>query len=319
MAGPEYDPVQPAKAETRALWRDRWVYVGLSTELAEAGQILPFTLPDVGVHIERMPDKTAEARLNRAQQGGCIVIPQQCDRGTKICCPQLACAFSRDRLPVITATTPNRERLLFQFKGNRPDRLPTIEMREKGGVIAVRLLALTDANIEDSTDLWPSLLGLPGAQTTFWQEIPENWKIVAHHLASGAAGFSESIKLPRLEKIEFHSPNAITLQADDWGGFVILQPLARRRTRCRVYVLTPPDSQLEARRSALASLIEQVCLAAVADGLRVQQVSFDKKAECLAKEPGRSLFAMNVELDAAASAKMRNGYRLNPRFGFVGG
>ncbi|MBZ9772460.1 hypothetical protein [Mesorhizobium sp. CO1-1-8] len=319
MPSLKLDSVAISRAEARLLWPHRWVYVALSTELAEPGQILPFTLPDVGVHLERMADGTVEARLNRAQQGGCSVIPQQCHGGAQVRCPQMACAFSRDSLPVITATTPGLERLHFQFKGDRPELLPLIDVREQGGVIAVRVLPTGPGADGDQRELRPDLLDFASERSSWWHEIPENWKVVAHHLNAATECVSESMVVvgPAL----FHSPNAITLRGDGWGGFVILQPLAHKLTRCRISLLAAPAAAAEAHRLVLVSIVSKAQRAALLDGIRLSHAGLDDVDEpaCLMREPGRSLFGTSSELGGALAMIGHNGYRLNPRFGFAGG
>ncbi len=209
-----------ARRQAALFWPQVWIYAGLSAAIPEPGDILPFTIADAGLHIERLAGGALAARVNRAQQGGCLVIPQQCHGGIQLRCPQAACAFSRDRLATIDAATPERERLLRQFVGNRPDRLAKIAVREQGGFIRMRM-AGEDRDAEDVTVGFPSDVHQP-----WWEEVATPWHDLAHHLVVAAKGEGWTGSL--------HFPNLIRLLGESWRAAIILQPLGADLTRCRI-------------------------------------------------------------------------------------
>jgi hypothetical protein len=187
-----------ARQEARLFWPRVWIYVGLVSAIPDPGNILPFTIAEAGLHVERLPGGGLAARVNQAQQGGCLTVPQQCHGGTQLRCPQTACAFSRDRLPVVDAETPERDRLLRQFLGNRPDRLAAIGIREEGGVIRLRMR--DEALPELLAARRPSPRFPATAARSWWAEAAAAWSALALHLirTMRAAGGAAELHFPNL-------------------------------------------------------------------------------------------------------------------------
>ena len=276
-----------ARQQSARFWPRVWIYAGLSAAIPEPGDILPFTIADAGLHVERLADGALEARVNRAQQGGCLVIPQQCHGGTQLRCPQAACAFSRDRLATIDAATPERERLLRQFVGNRPDRLATIGVREDGGFIRIRM-AGEDRDAEETV---PDFLS--DTHQSWWVEAAIRWYDLAQHLVSAAMEDGWSGRL--------HFPNLILLAGDGSRVAVILQPLGPNLTRCRI-----ADAGAEAGREAVKRIIGRV--QARAEGANIE-TDFNLRQAIL-----------RVCRSSSASPLSRPPpRRVTPSFGFIGG
>ena len=280
-----------ARQQAALFWPRVWIYVGLSVAIPEPGDILPFTIADAGLHIERLAGGLLEARVNRAQQGGCLVIPQQCHGGTQLRCPQSACAFSRDRFATIAAATPERERLLWQFVGTRADRLAKVAVRETGGFILIRMTG------EDGEAEKPVPDFLFDAHDPWWAEAAAPWYTFTHHLVHAAMeeGWQSG----------FHFPNLILLAGPGWQAAIILQPLGPDLTRCRVG-----------------------CTGAWADGrkaiTRVIAGAMRKSSQASAgwadAEPGVSLkhVILRVLRNAPASCERPSRRKINPSYGFIG-
>jgi hypothetical protein len=281
-----------ARQQAALFWPQVWIYVGLSAAIRNPGDILPFTIAGAGLHIERLVSGALEARLNRAQQGGCLVIPQQCHGGRQVRCPQSACAFSRDRLATIDAATPERDRLLWQFVGSRPDRLARVAVREGGGFILIRMIG-DDGDGE--TIVQDCRFDV---HESWWVEAATPWHDLAHLLV--LAAMEEDLAT------SFHFPNLILLGGKEWHAAIILQPLGPDLTRCRV---SCAGAGAEGRQ-AVARLINQ--------GMRQSGQASARYADM---EPGLSLQHAILHLAGSPSAspfqRPTHG-RVNPSYGFIG-
>ena len=79
-----------ARREDETIWTRDWVCVGTTHELAGVGDLLPFTAGDHAIHIQRMADDSFTGRFNKAQHGGCRVVPVQCQQGRRLPLGRLA-------------------------------------------------------------------------------------------------------------------------------------------------------------------------------------------------------------------------------------
>ena len=277
-----------ARQQAALFWPRVWIYAGLAAAIPEPGNILPFTIAGAGLHVERLASRALEARLNRAQQGGCLVIPQQCHGDKQMHCPQAACAFSHDRIAAIKADTPERERLLWQFLGNRPDRLAKIAVREEGGFIRFRMTG------EDGEAEKPLPDSFSEVHEAWWLEAAAPWHNVAHHLFHAAMG--------KEWKSSFYFPNLILFARESSKTAVILQPLGPDLTRCRVaYAGTQKG------REAVKRIIDRV----VRRSGRASAEGADFDLQHAIMRVCRSSSALPV--------KRLPPRRLTPSFGFLGG
>ncbi len=212
--------------EDAAIWTRTWVGLGFATDISQAGDILPATVGNHGVHVERQADDTIVGRFNKAQHGGCRAVPLQCQTGTKTRCSFTACGYSRDRGAILMRDA-DRLRHLDQYLGLRPERLLTVATAMWGPVVAARLDPLTTAALD-----WPEPgIGLEAATPwpngeTLWLEREANWKHVLVALAANDGGVSATA----------HFPNVVVLDGPGVRCFIVLQPTALHRTVCRVRV-----------------------------------------------------------------------------------
>ncbi|MDP2868959.1 hypothetical protein [Methyloversatilis sp.] len=239
-----------ARREDEAIWTRDWVCVGTTHELAGVGDLLPFTAGDHAIHIQRMAGDVLAGRFNKAQHGGCRVVPVQCQQGTKTPCSFTSCGHSRDR-PIIAASelgdaTPE----MHQYLGLRPERLLPVRVGRIGPLLCVNL----DPHGEPITDTARSVqTAVPALsrqdmplQGSHWQEVDGNWKLVAQRLLAAeqlprAFGASVLVADTTLVGLPARAlwlfPNLVLLALQHVVCAVVLQPVALTRTLCRITVL----------------------------------------------------------------------------------
>jgi hypothetical protein len=254
--------------EDAAIWTRTWVCAGFAAEIPNAGDVLPFTVGNHGVHIERLANGSLVGRFNKAQHGGCRTVPLQCQTGAKTKCSFTACGYSRDRRP-IAADDANRGASLDQYLGLRPERLLTVPVRTWGPLVLVRL----DPEARSVFD-WPSaddVLSVPasaeggGAMATRWIEYDANWKHIAASLADGAietAGPSHALGDGETALLY---PNVVVLSGSSVTAAIILQPTALARTLCRIRLFARKTSTLRDESACDEILATIATRAAVAE------------------------------------------------------
>jgi hypothetical protein len=302
-----------AKRESRLLWPAVWVYVGTGADIPKAGDVLPYTVGDIGIHVERTADGGLQGRMNRAQHGGCGVIPMQCQTGTKTRCPQISCGFSRDGVQSVTADSPERDRWLFQLIGLRPDRLASVAAVDRGGLIRVNLLG--GPEVEDFVEGGHSGPGGMEQRATRWITANANWKVTAKHLAQVSVGSVPAEVQDGVTGWTAHYafPNLVVLTAKPWRCVVVLQPLGPGATLCRASLFGPHGCLSDAVMPDLWNVLIQACCFA-------EREQAENPARETEADPAYSIVE-HVERVCAAStahgdARDRNAYRPNPRYGF---
>ncbi len=303
MCPDQEDPFRsPAYAmrESQLLWPAVWVYVGTGADIPRAGDVLPYTVGDIGIHVERMADGGLQGRMNRAQHGGCGVIPMQCQTGTKTRCPQIACGFSRDSVQAVTADSPERDRWLFQLIGLRPDRLARVAAVEQSGLIRVNLQGGPVEGLADGVHPGPGRMAQRAAR---WIMVNANWKIAAKHLARVGEGWTA----------QHVFPNLVVLTAHPWHCIMVLQPMGPDVTLCRTSLFEPEQTLPDTVAPGLWDVLTQA-------GRAAEQEQTGDPAGETGVDPAYSIAEQVGRVCAASAAngdvRDRNAYRLNPRYGF---
>lgn len=239
-----------ARREDEAIWTRDWVCVGTTHELAGVGDLLPFTAGDHAIHIQRMAGDVLTGRFNKAQHGGCRVVPVQCQQGTKTPCSFTSCGHSRDRSVIAASELGDATPEMHQYLGLRPERLLPVRVDRIGPLLCVNLdphgAAITDTarSLQAAVPVL-SRQDLP-LQGRHWQEVDGNWKRVAQRLlgaeqlprAFGASVLLADTTLTGLPATAFWLfPNLVLLALQHAVCAVVLQPVALTRTLCRITVL----------------------------------------------------------------------------------
>ena len=244
----DYDSLALQAKEDAAIWTRAWVGLGFAADVANAGDLLPVTVGNHGVHVERQVDGSIVGRFNKAQHGGCRAVPLQCRTGAKTKCSFTACGYSRDRRP-IAAADPDRLLHLDQYLGLRPERLLTVPTQAWGPVIAARLDPLASSPFD-----WPNVEpveeALFGGGETLWIEHDANWKHMMVALSVGDRRYRAAARFP----------NVVALIGEDARCFIVVHPTALQRTLCRIRIFMSDDAA-DAER-ATADVLEAVSLRA---------------------------------------------------------
>lgn len=319
LAPAAFRSLEFAAAEDVAIWTRSWVSVGFDDEIVAPGDILPFTVGHHGVHVERAMDGGLVGRFNKAQHGGCRVVPLQCQTGAKTKCSFTACGYSRDRRP-IAAGSSDADRTLDQYLGLRPERLLPVPVRTVGALIAVGLdpLGVPPPDWPDpSVASFDGVTGdKPRPDATHWLECDADWKLLAHHLAagdedsSGADFIRTAITLdsgaPANAMILF--PNAIIISAHRQHCMIVLQPTALGRTLCRIRVfgeLLTVESYDSTLRTWLAEISPRVSAAQAAQ-VAIRYDPTDPASEDIERGPLRHAGAPAAWLESQISERIQS-------------
>jgi len=236
--------------ENEAIWTRDWIYIGTTDDLPDAGDLLPYTIGNHGIHVQRMPDGSLEGRFNNAQHGGCRVVPQQCQGGSKTKCSFTSCGYSRDRDAISAADADTSTVLMHQYVGLRPERLLRISVAQWGKFIFVNLDGpdrdfTTRASELEALQISASFKDRASKQ---WIEMQCNWKLVGETLFASAA----TIQTGRPDELTavlqvtdgagevapvsatWLYPNLIVLETGRVGCTIGIQPTGLGKVMCRI-------------------------------------------------------------------------------------
>ena len=235
--------------EDLAVWTRHWICVGVHEDVAALNDLLPFTIGTHGIHVQRVASGLL-ARFNKAQHGGCRLVPVQCRTGTKTPCSFTSCGYSRDRGPILAGELGDGTPQMHQYLGLRPERLLTAVVDSKGPLIFVNLdtapaelaasLSALDRSFPLFTDDGHARLA------TLWAEHKANWKLLALELLGDVSPGSEEARsdscfVARANefggdglKVAWLFPNLVLLADAHETCAVVLQPTAIGQTLCRV-------------------------------------------------------------------------------------
>lgn len=233
--------------EDATIWTRDWICVGSSDEIPRDGDLLPFTVGDHGIHVQRVGNEL-KARFNKAQHGGCRAIPLQCQTGKKTKCSFTSCGYSRDRGPIMARELGDATPEMEQYLGLRPERLLGAHVCSFGPLILVNLDVEPPHNRAALADLARAgsffANGAQRAQAGTI-EFNANWKLLSQHLAAGepigedkdgtwllVRGVVES----RPARIAWLFPNLVLIAAGGQTCAIVLQPTALGQTLCRYFV-----------------------------------------------------------------------------------
>lgn len=192
-----------ADLEDEKIWTRNWVCIGTGQQIPDVGDLLPFTLGNHGIHVQRMANGGLIGRFNKAQHGGCRTVPLQCQTGMKTKCSFTSCGYSRDQGVIHAAGMGEGSRLAGQYLGDRPERLFPVQVESWGPFIF--------ANIDrESAPLANQFTGLATKLSPFfasglkqvgeWRlEHGSNWKLLGR-------AYLEDLDLPFASEPEAKKP-----------------------------------------------------------------------------------------------------------------
>lgn len=173
-----------SELEDEKLWTRSWVAVGTLMQIPNPGDLLPYTVGNHGIHVERQQDGSLIGRFNKAQHGGCRSIPGQCKTGKKTKCSYTSCGYSRDRDVIKADELGDDNPAMHQYIGLVPERLLPVKVETFGPFIFINLdpdsLPLKDS----LTELEQQIEGYLQSPFTHcvqsWIETKCNWKLAGH-------------------------------------------------------------------------------------------------------------------------------------------
>ncbi|HEY0285394.1 MAG TPA: hypothetical protein VGC62_00010 [Pseudomonas sp.] len=243
-----YRSLDFAYLEDERIWTREWVCIGTAQDLPQVGDLLPYTLGHHGIHVRRQADGSLLGAFNQAQHGGCRVVPDQCQGGTKTRCSFTSCGYSRDRTPLQADELGEGSAAMHQYLGLRPERLLPVQVATCGALVWVNLDP--DAQPLNNAAQHPLQAWLADSEHwarigVSWREYDCNWKLLAPHLlgldshdyltAHGPAlleGQSSDVD------VAWCFPGLLLLRKADVMCVVMLQPVALGKTLCRVQLLS---------------------------------------------------------------------------------
>jgi hypothetical protein len=235
--------------EDEAIWTRDWICVGCHEEIPKVGDLLPFTIGTHGVHVQRT-EEGLKARFNKAQHGGCRMVPLQCQTGAKTKCSFTSCGYSRDRRAIAAGELGDGTPEMHQYLGLRPERLLTAHTRSWGPLIFVNLDAAPPksdgglAALNKAADFFGNHKAARSAD--LWLEFPANWKLLGQRLASGVPIAEDDEGSWTLAETTLTTggparagwlfPNLVVIATERETCAAVLQPTAIGQTLCRVSV-----------------------------------------------------------------------------------
>ena len=169
-----------SELEDEKLWTRGWIAVGCQAQIPNPNDLLPFTVGNHGIHVQRNDDGSLSARFNKAQHGGCRAIPLQCQTGKKTRCSFTSCGYSRDRDVISADELNNDTRAMQQYIGLIPERLLLVNVDTWGPFIFVNLDSECTA-LKETFDDWDNhfMTNFETASTSISEKRNEyacNWK-----------------------------------------------------------------------------------------------------------------------------------------------
>ena len=301
-----------ADLEDEKIWTRSWVCIGSRHEIPNTGDLLPYTVGNHGVHVQRGTTGPV-GRFNLAQHGGCRAVPAQCRTGSKTRCSFTSCGHSRDRDAIradeLGADTP----AMRQYLGFRPDRLFPVAVDSWGPLLFV--------NLDREAESFPRRLGRVAAAVSldeaagwgesagFRADYASNWKLLAHALVrrlapgggAGAGGAHAIVARLKAEAVTGEPatlcwlfPNLVVLRWRARMAGVVLQPtgIAETLARVRVAADSPVDPAFVA---AFRAVLDEAGGAAAASQGALGRFGTPSR-------PGTSLDDLPAEEDRAAHA-----------------
>lgn len=178
-----------ADLEDEKIWTRAWVCVGMQERIPGYGDLLPYTVGNHGIHVQRDDRGQLQGRFNKAQHGGCRTIPLQCQSGKKTKCSFTSCGYSRDRDVMSAAELNDSAPAMGQYLGFNPAKLVSIKVETWGPFVFVNL----DTEARPLAEQFDGLTDKIGCCLQRYRRIgrrdvepASNWKIVGRNFLNGS-------------------------------------------------------------------------------------------------------------------------------------
>jgi hypothetical protein len=226
--------------EDERIWTRDWVCVGVEAQIPAPGDLLPATVGDHGLHVQRQNDGSLRAAFNILQQGSCWTVPAQCGHGHKTQCPYVSCAHSLDT-DALLAEAGQPTKAMRQFIGFNPLKLFAVPLECLGPLVFLSLAL--DGPPPLAEQVGP-LAGAVGACRLgrlwhidrFWAELDCDWSRATDALfaalgAAGSAGFEEEVAAPPELAADGRArlwrafPNVVLAALPDHVAVLVIKPI----------------------------------------------------------------------------------------------
>ena len=265
-----------ADLEDEKIWTRSWVCIGAQRDIPNVGDLLPHTVGNHGVHVQR-GEEGLVGRFNLAQHGGCRFVPAQCQTGSKTRCSFTSCGYSRDRGVVSADELGDDTPAMRQYLGFRPERLLPVRVESAGPLLFVNLDPHAGPLADRVQGAAAAALALDEVATweneeSFRVEYGGNWKLLGQALMRSFAPEGAPAKVARdadavmLEadsdfsgapaSVHWLLPNLILLRGEACMVSVVLQPTALEETLARVRMTAAHPLDPDALASLRAALDE---------------------------------------------------------------
>ena len=191
-----------ADLEDEKIWTRAWVCIGSHYRIPAPGDLLPYTVGNHGIHVQRDHGGDLKGRFNKAQHGGCRSIPQQCQTGKKTRCSYTSCGYSRDRDVIHASELEDNSAAMGQYIGFNPAKLTPITVETAGPLTFVNLDTSTSEPSFEFKQLKTRIGACIDPAQRFlgrWSlDVPCNWKLVGAALLQkfGIDGTDKRVMAP---------------------------------------------------------------------------------------------------------------------------
>jgi len=262
--------------ENEKVWTRDWICVGTTAEITNPGDLLPYTIGEHGLHVQRMRSGEIVGRFNKAQHGGCRVIPAQCKTGKKTKCSFTSCGYSRDRDVIKASQAEDVLPLMGQYLGMVPERLIPAKTQVMGPFIFVNVDPTLDEDCPllpvEWSESWVRRFG-------FWREPRANWKIGGKALIEAARARRAAGDAAMEVSSHWHFPNLVTIRFAQGAIAVILQPTAMNQAFWRVSYFAEPNVRSEPLFKEMDALLKEAVAAAEAEQNEIATAVGENKIE----------------------------------------
>jgi hypothetical protein len=239
------------RLENEKVWTRDWVCIGTSPEIADPLDLLPYTIGQHAIHVQRLADGALIGRFNKAQHGGCRAIPAQCRTGKKTKCSYTSCGYSRDRDVILGDKLAEMSPEMGQYLGAVPERLLRVKIRTSGPLLFANIDPTFDtAQLPQFPQWTENLVRLEG----HWQEHRSNWKLAGAAIVDMARSRLAGGGATNYVSAEWRFPNLVLVRSCQAILVVVLQPTAMDQTLWRLSFFSPPEISRAAHESACGSL-----------------------------------------------------------------
>jgi hypothetical protein len=279
--------------ENEKVWTRDWVCIGTTPEIARPGDLLPYTLGEHAIHVQRLASGGLIGRFNKAQHGGCRSIPAQCRTGRKTKCSYTSCGHSRDRGVIAGDLLNEMTPQAGQYLGIYPERLLHVNIHTGGPFIFANVDPTLGCDVRPP-DVESELNSRAVRAGGEWQEHRANWKLAGAALVDTARSCESGGGASNYVSAEWHFPNLVLIKTRSATLAIVLQPTAFDQALWRLSFFREARSSDASYSGDCARLVKMLGLAAAKALSDQAEADFPTRGDVT--EQSRSAWKFNQEL-----------------------